>query len=140
MGGMKGEQGPPGPMTGGVTYVRRGRTTCPDIEGTELVYKGRVAGSYYNTDGGSSNYQCVTEEPENFDFGPGLSTEVAYLYGSEYQTSNNNLPQSSHPLLNNDVPCAVCFVTTRISVATNDSWKVYLSTELDTRVLWLADD
>ena len=92
--------------------------TCPDTEGTELVYKGRVAGSYYNTDGGGSNYQCVTEEPENFDFGPGLIDDVAYLYGSEYETSNNNVPQSSRPLHDNelDVPCAVCYVTTRVSV------------------------
>ena len=51
---MKGEQGPCGPMTGGVTFVRWGRTTCPNVEGTELVYKGRVAGSHYRTSGGGS--------------------------------------------------------------------------------------
>ena len=114
--GMKGEQGPTGPMTGGVTYVRWGRTTCPDVEGTELLYKGRVAGSQHNANGGGANYQCVTEEPENFDFGPGVSDHVAYIYGSEYQTRYNNLPLSSRPLHDNDVPCAVCYVTTRVSV------------------------
>ena len=68
--GMKGDtgsQGPPGPRSGGVTYVRWGRTTCPDTEGTEVVYTGRAAGSYYNHKGGGANYQCVTEEPENFE-------------------------------------------------------------------------
>ena len=115
MAGMKGEQGPRGPMTGGVTYVRWGRTTCPDIEGTELLYRGRAAGSLYSHQGGGANYQCVTEEPENFDFGLGQS-DSAYIHGSEYQTSNINVPQSSRPLHDNDVPCAVCYVTTRVSV------------------------
>ena len=32
-----GEQGPPGPSSGGVTYVRWGRTTCPNTARTELV-------------------------------------------------------------------------------------------------------
>ena len=41
-----GEQGPPGPSSGGVTYIRWGRTTCPNTTGTELVYKGRAAGSF----------------------------------------------------------------------------------------------
>ena len=43
--GATGPQGPPGPRSGGVTYVRWGRTTCPDTEGTELVYTGRAGGS-----------------------------------------------------------------------------------------------
>ena len=37
MTGDIGPQGPPGPMTRGVTYVRWGRTTCPDIEGTDML-------------------------------------------------------------------------------------------------------
>ena len=46
--GLKGDpgaQGPPGPRSGGVTYIRWGRTTCPDTEETELVYAGRAAGT-----------------------------------------------------------------------------------------------
>ena len=77
--GMKGDtgsQGLPGPRSGGVTYVRWGRTTCPDTEGTEVVYTGRAAGSYYYHKGGGANYQCVTEEPENFDFAPGTACMV----------------------------------------------------------------
>ena len=67
MAGKKGKQGPPGPKCGGVTYVGWGRTTCPDTEGTDLAYRGRAAGSFYNNRGGGANYQCVTEEPENFE-------------------------------------------------------------------------
>ena len=53
-GGM-GEPGPPGPSSG-VTYVRWGRTTCPNTTGTELVYAGRAAGSNYNQKGGTNDY------------------------------------------------------------------------------------
>ena len=44
--GATGAQGPPGPRSGGATYIRWGRTTCPDTEGTELVYAGWAAGSH----------------------------------------------------------------------------------------------
>ena len=89
MKGMKGDpglQGPPGPSSGGVTYVRWGRTTCPSTLGTELVYRGRAAGSQHNQAGGGGNYQCVTEEPENFDFGAGTS-QSSYMFGAEYESS-----------------------------------------------------
>ena len=56
--GPTGAQGPPGPRSGGATYIRWGRTTCPDTEGTELVYKGRAAGSYWDHSGGGANYLC----------------------------------------------------------------------------------
>ena len=36
--GEPGEQGPPGPVTAEVTYIRWGRTTCPQAAGTQLVY------------------------------------------------------------------------------------------------------
>ena len=81
---MKGDIGPPGPRSGGVAYVRWGRTTCPNTTGTELVYTGRAAGSLWSSSGGGSNYQCITEEPENFDFGPGNADSAAYMYGVEY--------------------------------------------------------
>ena len=74
--GPKGSPGSPGPRSGGVTFVRWGRTTRP--EGTEPVYTGRVAHS-----GGGSNYQCITLEPENFDFGTGTTAQISYIYGTE---------------------------------------------------------
>ena len=112
--GDMGEQGPPGPRSGGVTYVRWGRTTCPNTAGTELVYKGRAAGSHYSHSGGGSNYQCVTENPENFNFGSG-TVDASLIYGAEYEMWGN-VPSSSIPLHNHNVPCAVCYVTTRVAI------------------------
>ena len=111
--GDTGAQGSPGPRSGGVTYIRWGRTTCPDTEGTELVYAGRAAGSLTNT-GGGSNYQCVTEEPENFAFGPG-TVDASYIFGAEYQMCGN-VPSASLPLNDHDVPCVVCYVAPRETV------------------------
>ena len=60
--GPPGPSGPPGPpsTSGGTTYVRWGRTVCPDINGTELVYDGLTAGSAYNH-GGGANYICTAK-------------------------------------------------------------------------------
>ena len=125
MNGMCGDpgiQGPPGPQgapggptSGGITYVRWGRTTCPDTPGTELVYAGRAAASYYAHKGGGGNYQCVTEEPENFAYGPG-TTESSYIYGVEYQIFLSNLPSTSSSLNDHDVPCVVCYIATRVAL------------------------
>ena len=112
--GATGPQGPPGPSSGGVTYVRWGRTTCPNTTGTELVYTGRAAGSLYSHSGGGSNYQCIMEDPENFDFGPGTA-EASYMYGAEYEMFGN-IPSSFLPLYDHDVPCSVCYVTSRETV------------------------
>ena len=116
MTGDTGLQGPPGPTTGGVTYVRWGRTTCPDADGAELVYTGRAAGSLHTHTGGGANYQCVTEEPENFDFGPG-TVDASYIYGAEYEMFGN-IPSENFVLHNHDVPCAVCYVATRVALLT----------------------
>ena len=45
--GETGEQGPPGATGGGVIYTRWGKTSCPTVSGTELVYAGITAGSWY---------------------------------------------------------------------------------------------
>ena len=55
MNGMQGDPGLQGPSSGGVTYVRWGRTTCPNTPGTELVYTGRAAGSSWDISGGGGN-------------------------------------------------------------------------------------
>ena len=111
--GTTGAQGPPGPSTGGVTYIRWGRTTCPNTSGTELVYKGWAAGSLWSHSGGGSNYQCITEEPQNFAFGPSTS-DSSYIYGAEYEILSNT-PRSNLHLHDDDVPCAVCYVSTRVA-------------------------
>jgi hypothetical protein len=78
------------------------------------VYKGRTAGSLWSSSGGGSNYQCVTEEPEHLSFGPG-TIEVSLLYGAEYRAFGN-VPDTHHPLNGNDVPCAVCYVSSRAAL------------------------
>ena len=112
--GVPGLPGPPGSVSGGGVYVRWGRTTCPNITGTERVYRGRAAGSHFTNKGGGSNFQCLVEEPETFDHGRN-SARASYMYGAEYETTGN-VPLSSHLLQNQNVPCAVCYVATRVTV------------------------
>jgi hypothetical protein len=96
---------------GGVAYVRWGHTSCS--AGAETVYSGRVGGSHFYHRGGGSNYQCLTLEPENEDFGPSTTgAEGSLMYGSEYEVLANN-PSVDKSLSNHDVPCAVCYVSTR---------------------------
>ena len=112
--GMKGDVGPAGPSSGGVTYVRWGRTTCPNT--AELVYEGTVGNSLYSSNGGGSNYQCLTDEPEHYEnFGPGLADVAGYMYGVEY-VIYSNVPSSTTHLLHHNVPCAVCYVATHETV------------------------
>ena len=108
-------QGPPGPTTGGVVYTRLGRTTCPNTTGTQLLYAGRAAGSYYNEKGGGANYLCLPEQPQYSNYTAGTQSGQAFLYGAEYQTRNNaNSPL--HSLHDHNVPCAVCYTSTRETV------------------------
>ena len=91
-----GEQGPPGPRTGEVTYVRWGRTTCPNTTGTELVYAARAVGSYYTHEGGSNDYLCLPDEPQYLAYKPG--TQANPLHGVEYCTSANQ-PLKLHAMI-----------------------------------------
>ena len=49
--GLPGLRGPAGPRSGGVVYTRWGSSSCPSVTGTQLVYSGRAAGTYYATKG-----------------------------------------------------------------------------------------
>ena len=62
--GERGPVGPQGPRSGGVTYVRWGKSSCPDVAGTELLYAGRVAGTFFNQEGGGSTHLCMPEVPQ----------------------------------------------------------------------------
>ena len=78
------------------------------------MYTGRAAGSFHTNRGGGANYQCVTEEPENFDYGPG-TVDASYIFGAEYEMWGN-VPVSNLPLHDHNVPCVVCYVATRIAI------------------------
>ncbi|XP_076454629.1 uncharacterized protein LOC143289519 [Babylonia areolata] len=79
--------------SGGSTYVRWGRTGCPDS--AELVYSGVVGGSSYDTDGGAANRLCLTLTPQAGN----VTGARTYIYGAEYKFSEH------HDL---DVVCALC--------------------------------
>ena len=96
-----------------MVYTRWGRTTCPNITGTQLVYRGRAAGSRYNHQGGGANYICLPDNPGYLQYSSGHQSDRAYLYGAEYETSENGPLSSVH---NHNVPCAVCYVSTRETV------------------------
>ena len=109
--GEKGMKGDAGPRAAGVTYTRWGRTTCPEVPGTELVYAGRAAGTSHNHQGGAADYICLPSDPDYLTEKNGVQG-YSPLHGAEYE-SNGNQPLSH--LLNHDVPCAVCFVSTRVA-------------------------
>ena len=134
--GDTGEQGPPGPRSGGVTYVRWGRTTCPDTNGTELVYAGQAAGTLFRHTGGTNQYLCLPEFPQYRDYAPGVQG-LSPIYGAEYESSTN---QPLNTVNNHNVPCVVCHSTLRESVlmipariSCPDTWTLeysgYLMTE-----------
>ena len=89
--GDTGTKGEPGPSTGGVTYIRWGRTTCPDTPGTELVYSGRAAGTHFNTQGGTSDYLCLPDNPQYLTYRPGVQGHSP-IHGAEYEIGHNTLP------------------------------------------------
>ena len=89
------------------TYVHWGRTECPSIPRTSIVYSGKAAGSRSPDIGGGANYLCMplTVEYASFEDGTQFSSR-GFLHGIEYETWESPL-ESVH---DHDVPCAVCLV------------------------------
>ena len=112
MKGDTGSQGPPGPCSGEVTYVRWGRTACPDIEGTEVVYTGRAGGTHFTHKGGNNEYLCLPEEPEYLQFRAGVQGR-SLIYGAEYQAQENE-PLSAY--YDHNVPRVVCCINLRVKL------------------------
>ena len=112
--GAKGPPGPPGPSGGGVVYTRWGRTTCPDTPGTELVYEGRAAGSYYTHQGGGANYLCLPDDPD-YDLAYTAGTQSnSPLYGTEFRRGSGGPLNDISPSYNDhNIPCAVCYAAAR---------------------------
>ena len=115
--GMRGDPGLPGPQgrgaqgppTGGTTYIRWGRTTCPSGNGTELLYSGRAGGTHYLHSGGAANYLCMPDDPDHLQYQSGVQGR-SYVAGVEYYYGS--LPSLSS-FNHHNVPCAVCYVATR---------------------------
>ena len=107
--GPQGPVGPAGPRSGGVTYIRWGKSSCPNVTGTELVYAGRAGGSNRTHTGGGANYLCMPLDPEyTLPYRTGVQG-YSYVYGTEYQAPI----QGSQ---DHNVPCAVCYASTRETV------------------------
>ena len=66
--GGQGVAGPPGPRNGGVVYTRWGKSTCPNVSGTTLVYTGRAGGTWYQKKGGAANYLCMPDDPDYLSY------------------------------------------------------------------------
>ncbi len=110
--GTKGEQGSPGPASGGVTYIRWGKKSCPSVPGTALLYHGMAAGSWFANTGGGANYLCMPHNPQYGNYLAGVQGSSP-LYGTEYKLHSGGPISSS--ALDHNVPCAVCYVSTRVS-------------------------
>ena len=110
--GLQGKEGLPGPTSGGATYIRWGKSSCPGVTGTELVYSGIAGGSWYDQDGGGSNYLCLPKNPEyssTLRYRAGIQLHSAPIHGSEYEGPLQGTQD-------HNVPCAVCRVSTRPTV------------------------
>ena len=109
--GQKGEPGLPGvggssSTGGGVTYVRWGKSTCPDVLGTVMLYSGISAGTNHIITGGGTNYLCMPQTPEYMPSNRSGAQSNIKLHGVEWE----------HPIAGNhdhNAPCAVCSATTR---------------------------
>ena len=92
----------------GSTYTRWGHDTCPST--ATLVYKGSMAGTYFNNKGAGANHLCLPFDPE---FVPGVGDfGGSYIHGSEYQ-SVNLVNSRKQVIENRNIPCAVCRVQMR---------------------------
>ncbi len=94
-------------------YIRWGRTTCPDTNGTELLYSGRAAGSFFNQQGGGSNYICLPDEPEFLAVTDGVQGDRSPVHGVEYQFFQS--PPALGNLADHNAPCAACYTAERVA-------------------------
>ena len=103
--------GPPGIRSEGALYTRWGKSSCPQVGGTELVYSGITGGTLFDKQGGGANHLCMPKDPEystSLTYSAGVDGRAS-IHGSEYQ----HPVQGSH---DHNVPCAVCYVSTRPTV------------------------
>ena len=95
--------------------VRWGRTSCPGNQSTELVYSGRAGGSWWNQDGGATNYLCMPDNPDYLQYDSGVQGEN-YVYGVEYKLSPGQPLRVNPNVWAHNVPCAVCMAVSRCSL------------------------
>ncbi|XP_003391316.3 PREDICTED: complement C1q tumor necrosis factor-related protein 5-like, partial [Amphimedon queenslandica] len=104
--GETGPVGPPGPKCGGVVYTRWGRKSCPT--GAELLYEGITGGERYTSPGGGANYVCLHKDPQYLS-SHSPANYGSFMYGTEYEWVHGTFTGKN----NHDVPCAVCYTSTK---------------------------
>ena len=123
--GAQGQKGEPGErgltdpalfiLNCGQTYVRWGRTTCPGNQSTELVYSGRAGGSWYNRNGGATNYLCMPDNPDYLQYDSRVQGRN-YVYGVKYDPIPGQPLNVNPNVYAHNVPCAVCMAVSRCSL------------------------
>ena len=84
--GIRGPVGPPGPQSGGAIYTRWGKSSCPQVGGTDMVYSGVTGGTYWNKPGGGANYLCMPTDPEySLNLTYRARESYAYVYSTGYR-------------------------------------------------------
>ena len=71
-----------------MTYIRWGRTTCPEVEGTEMIYEGVMAGSWYHHTGGGANHLCLTKQALYHPEATTANADHSRIYGCLLYTSD----------------------------------------------------
>ena len=86
-----------------MVYTRWGKATCRS--GADLVYAGIMGGTHNQKDGGGTTRLCMPVDPQyTLPYMSGLQG-YSPLYQVEYQVTIRSD--------GNDIPCAVCLVTTK---------------------------
>ena len=105
--GEKGKKGDKGD-SGSTTFIRWGKTTCPNTQGTSKIYSGRIAGQHYTHTGGTSSNLCLHINPR---FVSNAGDTLQWIYGTEYEINNGNpFTKSIH---DHEAVCVVCLVNSR---------------------------
>ena len=96
-----------------MTYIRWGKSSCPDTNDTQLVYAGRAGGSAFNIKGGGVEKLCMPLDPDYIsDSRSTTANWVSTLHGTEWETLNGPL----HNVYQHNIPCAVCYASTRAAM------------------------
>ena len=102
---------------GGAVYTRWGKKTCPST--AELVYSGRIGGSFYDQKGGASNYLCMPDNPDYQAWFPSPDNQATSpIYGTEFETDvpAHNIKGPLSAYHDDKIPCAVCSTAFRAQV------------------------
>ncbi|CAG2187242.1 unnamed protein product [Mytilus edulis] len=92
---------------------KMGKKTCPQNNGTELIYSGMMGGGWHDRASSPAEPICLPHDPDFVakDTATNDLKWISSLYGAEYEETFGGL--SSH---DDDVPCAVCHATHSASV------------------------